>query len=287
MKHEPLRMAGATAFFTSFALPAILIILFQTSRLFMGQEIMGPKLQTELAAALGYETVEQILDIVRAIRSIAQNWLIALGGFIFLLFVATTLFNVIRGSINELWCLKSVGKRKLKYNLGTRLRSIVIILAIGVLLITGVALEAIRAYIGGYLASVPDSISVYFRSLLNDVIAFVFTTSWFAILFRYLPMGRPTWRVTLVGSTVTAVLFTIGKLILRTLLNQSNLSNIYGTSASIVLILLFVFYSALILYFGASFTDIYAQHIRKPIQPLPHASYYETVEMIRDEKKGS
>ncbi len=275
-------MAAATAFFTTFALPPILIIIFQVSRLFMGQELIGPKLRTELSAALGPEAVDQILEIAKAMRNLTDNWLIAAGGFVFLMFVATTLFKIIRESISELWCINMIAKKRFKYNMRARALSLVIILSIGVLLILGIALEAIRAYIGQFINTVPEEVSFIFRSAVNDILAFGLVTCWFMLLFRYLPFGRPTWKVAFVGGFVTGVLFTIGKIVLRASLNQSNLTTIFGTSASIVLILLFVFYSSLILYYGASFTYKYSLYKDQPIKPLSYAGHYRIEKVSED-----
>jgi membrane protein len=283
MRNNPLRMAAATAFFTTFALPPILIILFQVSRLFMGQGLLGPSLRKELSAALGPEAVEQIMNIARAMRNLTDNWLIAAGGFVFLMFVATTLFKIIRDSISELWCINIVAKKRFRYNMSARALSLVIILSIGVLLVLGIALEGIRAYIGQFINVVPEDISFIFRSTLNDVLAFALVTCWFMLLFRYLPLGRPSWKVAFVGGFVTGILFTIGKMVLRALLNQSNLTTIFGTSASIVLILLFVFYSSLILYYGASFTYEYALYKHEPIKPLSYAGHYRIEKVPEDE----
>jgi membrane protein len=284
MRNNPLRMAAATAFFTTFALPPILIIIFQVSRLFMGQGLIGPKLRTELSAALGPEAVEQILNIAKAMRNITDNWLIAAGGFVFLMFVATTLFKIIRDSISELWCINIVAKKKFKYNMSARAASLVIILSIGVLLTLGIALEGIRAYLGQFISTVPENVSFYFRSVVSDLLSFALVTCWFTMLFRYLPLGRPTLKVAFVGGFVTGVLFTIGKMVLRASLNQSNLTTIFGTSASIVLILLFVFYSSLILYYGASFTYEYALYKHSPIKPLSYAGHYRFEKVSEDEE---
>ena len=103
-------------------------------------------------------------------------------------------------------------------------------------------------------------------------------TVWFALLFRYLPDARAPWRTVLTGGFVTSLLFNSGKFLLHWLLTYSNLNTIFGTSASIVLILLFVFYSSLILYFGAAFTKIWAEHYGDPIRPSKHAMHYRVVE---------
>jgi membrane protein len=278
-------MAGATAFFTTFALPAILIILFQVSRLFMGQEILGPALRNELTKTIGPEAVEQVLSVAKAMRGLTDNPLVAAGGFVFLMFVATTLFNVISASINEIWSIKITSTRNFKVTMVSRLRSLIIILVIGLLLIVNLIFETIRAFIGQYINSVPENVSAFFRSFLNDGISFVLITCWFALVFRFLSLGRPKWKVAFVGGVVTSVLFTMGKFVLRALLNLSNLNTIFGTSSIIVFLLLFVFYSSLILYYGASFTEVFARHVKKPIRTLPYANYYKREEVVTEDPK--
>ena len=106
------------------------------------------------------------------------------------------------------------------------------------------------------------------------------------MVFRYLPDGRPEWKIAFAGAFLTALLFTIGKVILHWLLTYSNINTLYGTSASIVLLLLFVFYSSLILYYGAAFTKVWAIHKQNPIRPLPHAIHYRLVEAEIEIKKA-
>src|SRR5687767_13182416 len=105
-KNDPLRMAGATAFFTTFALPPILVILIQVFKLVLGPMQFRSQLFETLAGIVGNEAVHQIREILRAFRSLAHNWYVTIGGFIFLLFVATTLFKIIKGSINQIWKIK-------------------------------------------------------------------------------------------------------------------------------------------------------------------------------------
>jgi membrane protein len=121
-------------------------------------------------------------------------------------------------------------------------------------------------------------LSIYFNSALTYLISVVVVTIWFMLMFRFLPDGRPRWNIALAGAFLTAILFTVGKLVLHALLSYSNINSLYGTSAAVVLILLFVFYSALILYYGAAFTKIWAEHKGQPIQPVRHASHYKVVE---------
>jgi membrane protein len=142
----------------------------------------------------------------------------------------------------------------------------------------GILAEGVKVFIGDYIFGISPLVSFYFNSVLNYIISILIVTMWFMMVFRYLPDGRPTWRIAFGGGLITAILFTIGKIILHWLLSYSNITTVYGASASIVLLLLFVFYSALILYFGAAFTKIWGIYKNQPIEPLPHARHYRVIE---------
>jgi membrane protein len=143
---------------------------------------------------------------------------------------------------------------------------------------TGVLAEGTQALIGKYIFAISPLLSVYFNSILNYIFSIIIVTLWFAMVFRYLPDGRPEWRIAFAGAFLTSILFTIGKIVLHWLLTYSNINTLYGTSASIVLLLLFVFYASLILYYGAAFTKVWGMYKDDPIRPLPHATHYRLVE---------
>lgn len=279
--NDPLRMAGATAFFTSFALPFILILLTQFLGLLINPQTIRRQIFTDLSSVFGRQSVEQIVDTLIAFRQLAQNLWITVFGFLFLLMVATTLLMVIKGSINQIWRIKRDEGRSVGKKLRTRMQSILIILATGLLIIIGIVAETLRAQMGTSISKLSPTLAFYVNNFLTHIFSLAFVTLWFAIIFRLLPDARPSWRVTFTGALVTALLFTLGKYILRLLLVNSNLGTLYGASASIVLILLFVFYSSLILYYGAAFTRVWADYHQLPIKPLPYATRYK-VEEVED-----
>lgn len=278
LKNDPLRMAGATAFFTTFALPPILVILIQSLKLILDPHEVRSQLFQSLEAIVGREAVDQLIDVLLAIRKLASNWLIIIGGFIFLLFVATTLFKVIKGSINQIWKVRPVHRLSFGETMLSRLQSIAIILIAGVLFVLSLLSEGLQAYLGKYIFDVSPALSFYFKSALNYLTSIIVFTVWFSVLFRYLPDGRPKWLISLSGAFLTAVLFTIGKIILHWMLSYNNINTVYGTSAAIVLLLLFVFYTALILYYGASFTKCLGVYSGQPIRPKRHAMHYRITE---------
>jgi membrane protein len=275
---DPLRMAGATAFFTTFALAPILVIIIQLLRLVIDPVLIREQLFASLSDIIGPEAVEQVVSILEGLRNMAQNWYVTLIGFIFLVFVATTLFKIIKDSLNQIWNIKINQKLKISKKIRPRIQAILVILGAGILFGVGIFAEGIQAFIGEYVSILSPALEFYFHWIVNTLFSLLIVTIWFALVFRYLPDARPEWPVALAGGFFTSVLFTIGKMILGWLLTYSNITTLYGTSASIVLILLFVFYSSLILYFGAAFTNEWGKTSQRPIRPLPHAKHYRLVE---------
>ncbi|HEV7622017.1 MAG TPA: YihY/virulence factor BrkB family protein [Flavisolibacter sp.] len=279
MKNDPLRMAAATAFFTTFALPPILIILTQALGLIFNPGKISGKLYKDLSHIIGRESMKQIIETLTGFQKLGHNWFINICGFIFLVFVATTLFMIIKHSINQLWKIKIHKKESLWVQFGSRILSVVIILSAGVLFIAGLVADGLRTFLSKYVLQFSPNMAYYFTGTLNYFLSLFIVTIWFAVLFRYLPNGRPTWKVALTGAFVTSILFNAGKLILRSLLTYSNIDVIYRTSGSIVLLLLFVFYSSFILYYGAVFTKLWGTYCNQPIRPLPNAMHYRLAEV--------
>lgn len=282
-KHDPLKTAAATAFFTSFALPPILIILFQLFGLFMGKRLVGREMMDAITDTFGRQGAMQIAQTARGFSSLAQNWYITLGGLVFLLFVATTLFAVIKNSFNEIWGVSSRGKNALLSKLKIRARSFAIILAAGILFVTGILFDSLELVAGKFMRELWSHYGGYFESAMSEVVGTVIVTAWFIVLFRYLADARPTWKAAVVGGIVTGVLYSIGKEILSLLMRNDNIVTIYGASGSIVLILLFVFYSSFILYFGASFIKIYSEQTGQPLRLAANAYRYE-IRIISDDR---
>lgn len=273
--NDPLRLAGATAFFTLFALPPIIIIITQVLSLLFNPERIRLQLFHSLSGIVGPESVEVIIAILKRMRRLAQNWYISVGGFIFLIFVSTTLFKVIRSSLNQMWKVRVIVPRNFLGGLQNRLRAIVVILCAGLLFLAGLLAETIQALMGKYVRHLSPTFAVYFNGVVATIVSVIIVTLWFAVLFHHLPDGRPTWKIALIGGFFTSLLFNIGKWILRWLLVHSNVTTIYGASGSIVLLLLFIFYASLIFYYGAAFTKVWAVYQGKPILPHSYAVSYE------------
>ena len=278
-KNDPLRLAGATAFFTNFALPPILIILIRLFGMFTDRRLLVTHIFERLANILDNDSIQQIRSTLRNIRGIDQAWYVTLISFVFFLFVATTLFNVIKNSLEQIWNIGQKQKKGLMGTLKSRAISVTIILLAGILFLIGLLADSVQAFIGAYLKTNSPSFELVLTSIINQLVFVIIVTTWFTILFRYLTNGRPTWRAALSGGLLTGCLFTAGKYILRILLPLSNISNIYGSAGSIIVIMLFVFYSSLIFYFGASFIKALSIVRETPIVPNKGSFAYELTEI--------
>lgn len=258
IKNDPLRMAGATAFFTMFALPPILIILVQVFSIFIDPKTIRQEVFIGLSETFGREAVRLIITVIKGFTSLNYNWVATILGFLFLTFVATTLFKVIKSSLNQLWGMPAHINQKALTTLGSRLQSLLMILFTGLVFSIAVFIEALQVFIGSYIFKLVPSVSPAFNSFQAFVISTLIMAAWFLIIFRYLSHGRPAWRIAWIGALFTSVLFSFGKMLLHLLLSYNNINSIYGASASVVLLLLFLFYSSLMLYFGAAFTKSWA-----------------------------
>jgi membrane protein len=271
-KNDPLRLAGATAFFANFALPPILLILIRLFGFFIDRKILVTRLGS----------TAQIRQTLRNIRGVDYNWWATILSFVFFIFVATTLFNVIKNSMEQIWSIGLNEKLGILFTFKMRGRSMIIILLAGILFFVGLVTDSIQALIATYINTAAPTAGKIFLSILNQLLFIVIVTVWFTVLFRFLTNGRPSWKTALRGGLLTGILFTLGKYILRIMLPLSNIGNIYGASGSIVLIMLFVFYSSFIFYFGACFVKVLSDAGKTPIKPIKGAFLYELKEVIKE-----
>lgn len=274
--NDPLRMGAATAFFATFALPPILIIFTQFFRFAVDPTELSSELINRLGHILGTSSAQQVEGVLVAVSGLSHKWYITFFGFIFLMFVATTLFEVIKNSLGQIWDIRVMSKPGIGFRLKYRLRSLIIIFLAGALFLIGLVLESFQALMGNYIDHVWGGGGWFFNRVINELIFVVALTIWLAFLFRFLTAGRPKWQISLIGGFFTGILFTLGKWILGYLLIGSNISTIYGASGSMVLIMLFVFYSAMIFYYGGCFVKVLSDSYDIPIRPVKKAFAIET-----------
>jgi membrane protein len=227
----------------------------------------------ELKGLIGNEAANQIQEIIRAAQHSHATTMGAVVGIVILVIGATGVFTEMQGSINYIWSVKAKPKKGwLKY-LGNRLLSFSLVIGLGFLLLVSLMVNAILTLLSSKLMQkFPDS-TILFFNLLNTAIILVVITGLFAVIYKVLPDAIITWKDALIGSSFTALLFLAGKFLIGFYMGKANLDITYGTAASVIVILTWVYYSSLILYFGAEFTKIYALHSGEGIRPKQTAVF--------------
>ncbi|WP_310397951.1 YihY/virulence factor BrkB family protein [Hymenobacter sp.] len=276
--NDPLRLGAATAFFTSFALPPILIILVQLLSSLYPSSMVRLMLLGKVSNLVGASAAGLVAQIVMNVADPQRSRLVTWAGFAFLVFVATTLFTIIQHSLNQLWQIRPKrGAGKFLQAVQERLRSAGILLATAGLSLLAFATDAALGLFAESIRDFDATFAYYVVRGLNALIAWLILAAWFGVTFRTLSLARVPWRAVTRGAALTALLISLGEVVLGQLLVAQDLGPVYGPASSLVLVLLFVFYCAMIFYFGAAFTKAYAHRIGLDIRPKKSAVRYKLV----------
>ena len=277
--NDPIRLASSTSFFTIFSIAPILVLVINIMGVVYKTEILSGELYGEIESIFGAETASLIQDIATNFTQIANNQAFNILVSIFLAFVATTLFIVMQNSLNQIFKVKDNAKHSFLIKLQDRGISLLIILFSGILFFAAVFSETIISFLSGYLEYILPNADTFFISAANKLVSLLVVVVWFAIVFKYLPYINIKWKPVWAGAAFTGVLFAVGKVLLDCFLINSNIGDIYGTSASIILLLLFVFYSSMIFYFGATFTKNFAERNQMAAKPKKYAMRYRIAQV--------
>lgn len=274
-QNDPLILAAATAFFTTFSICPIIVIIVSVLNLYFQSATIRQQLFDKLQSTFGDQTADEIETIVNNFMSLKGNGWLTLLGFIFLLFVATTLLSIVRKAIHQLWHLKRKATGRLKYSLKERAVGLTMLVLIGLLFLVSLVLDASLAVSNTHLQRILPSFDTTVIWIANVIFSLLVVTTWFTILFKILPEARVHWKVAFAGGLITALLFSIGKYVLGILLVESSLQTIFGASASMALLLLFIFYTSMIMYYGVAFTHAFGEAFNRPIQAGKYSDEFE------------
>lgn len=232
-----------------------------------GRDAVQGKIYYQIRGLIGSDAAIQVQQIIINIEKSQLGTGGAIIGGILLVFGATGVFTEIQDSINFIWSVKAKPKKGwLKY-LSNRAISFSLLIGTGFVLLVALVVNALMDILSDRLVLIFPSLSVYVFYVVNLVIVLFIISFFFTIIFKVLPDAVIAWKDAMAGAVFTTVLFLIGKFLIGYYLGNSNIGVTYGTAASIVLILLWVYYSSIILYFGAEFTRMYALHAGKGIKP--------------------
>src|SRR5215203_281121 len=267
------KLSASLSYYTIFALGPVLIIIISLSAIVYGKEVVEGRLHDQLSHLLGSDAALQIQNILSNAQQTHATTLGAVIGFIVLFIGATGVFTEIQGSINFIWSVRAKPKKSwLKYLLN-RLISFSLVVGLGFVLLVSLIVNALLTLLSETLTRKFPHFPVGLFNLANSVVILTVITCLFAVIYKVLPDAIIAWKDAWIGSIFTAALYLLGKFLIGFYLGKSNLGISYGTAASVVIILAWVYYSSLILYFGAEFTKVYALHSGEGIRPKETAVF--------------
>jgi membrane protein len=266
--------AAALSYYTIFSLPAILVLILMLVSAVMNPSDVRGGLEGQLQALMGPSAGEQIRTIIQQAEQKPDNgFLPTVLGIAGLLFGATGAFGQLQKALNRAWNVEpDPNQGGFKNFLTKRLFSFGMILVVAFFLLVSLVVSAALTGLGGRLGSfLPAGLSGAVLEVLNTIISLAVITLLFAALFKVMPDAKISWRSVWVGAGVTAVLFVLGKFLIGFYLGQSNPGQAYGAAGSLAVLLLWIYYSSLILLFGAEFTETWAERRGRGIEPEPGA----------------
>lgn len=285
-RNSPIHLAGATAFVATFSLAPIFVLIIHLLGGILGKKEIRQRIIQKFSEDAPADSIVQLRQFIDGFQQLWGEWYINVGLFIFLLFGSSKLFILIRSSFYQLWRLKHFHEKKLRFQVRKWLFPVALIISAGVLLMTGVLGHSLRSFLGEAVAEISPSALQYFNSLYRHGVSLVVAWLWFAIVFRYLTDARPQWPTVFVGAFFTSVLYNLGKTILQPSLSFGKIHAVFGTSASLVMLQLFIFYISLLIYFGAAFTFEWARYYKQTVYIPEDLSYYKLEEKRAKDDNG-
>lgn len=266
MADECLRMAAALAYYTLFSLPALLLFAVTIAGFFVSRDRVSQNVTRYFEQSLGESGAAQIQTMLEHAGEPGRGFLGSLLGMSILLFGATGAFVEMQAALNRIWKVQPDPPEKQWLSFITkRVLSIAMVLIVAMLLLTSLVLTWMLAIFREAVHEVtPDWLSAQVLSISNTLASLIIITLLFAAIFKYVPDVRLAWRDVVAGAFLTAVLYVLGKSLLNSYLYYADPLSVFGAAGSLALILLWIYYSALVVFLGAEFAQVTAaQHETK------------------------
>lgn len=265
------RLAASLAFYTIFSLTPIIIIAIGIAGIFLGRERATQEVVGQMQSLIGAQGGAAIAQMATEIPDEQSGWRAVIIGAITVIIGSTVVFAELQSALNQIWDVQVRTDRHFLIALiRDRVQSFALALAVGFLLLVSLVASALITATTRYLQQLTPE-TPWIWGFGNTIISFSAAMFLFGLIYKYLPDVRITWADVAIGAAVTAVLFTIGKHAIGVYLGRLAVASTYGAAGSFVLFLLWVYYSALICFFGAEFTAVYARRYGSKIHPQEHA----------------
>ncbi len=264
------RLGAALAFYSVLSLAPLLVIVLAIAGSAFGEEAARGEIVSQIQGLVGTKGAEAIQDLIVHAQRPGEGTMAAILGTITLLFGASGVFGELQDSLNTIWNVRARPGGGIWGFLRERFLSFAMVLGTAFMLVVSLVISAILAALGKYMGGLFQGFDALVGSV-EAVISFTVITGLFALIFKMVPDVEIGWRDTLMGAVVTALLFIVGKFLLGLYLGRSGIASAYGAAGSLVVLVVWIYYSAQILYFGAELTQAYTHHFRADVAPSTNA----------------
>ncbi|MBK8001628.1 MAG: YihY/virulence factor BrkB family protein [Verrucomicrobia bacterium] len=276
------RMGAALAFYTLFAVAPLFVIVLAVAGIWFGEEAARRELFGQVSGLVGSEGGEAIQALVSAARKPTTGAWATVIAVVTLFVGATGVFVQLQDTLNSIWGVRRKPGRGLRNFLKDRLLSFALIVGIGFLLLVSLILSAGLSALGNFMTGLLPAQEILWQ-WINFGVSFGVITLLFAMIFKVLPDVTIAWKDVWIGALLTALLFNFGKYLLGLYLGRSSVTSAYGAAGSLIIVLLWVYYSAQILFFGAKFTQIYSNRYGSRLEPAPGAEAVTLTEVVTNQ----
>lgn len=279
-----LKFSASLAYYTIFSLAPLLLLLISLAGIFLSRDVIQGEVFSQINGIVGNEAALQVQEMINNLEMTGKSTISVIIGIVTLVIGATTVFGEIQQSINIIWQVKPKPKKGWLKIIKDRLLSGSMIVTLGFLLLVSLVLNGALDAISDRLKNFLPDVTVTFFTIISYVISFIIISILFGVIFKVLPDAKISWKDVRSGAFFTALLFMIGRLVIGIYIEKSATSSSYGAAGSLIVIMLWVYYTAAILYFGAEFTRAYADFNGKRIEPADYAVHVVQKEEEKDVK---
>jgi membrane protein len=271
MNDSTFEWSAALAFYTIFSIAPVLLIAVGVASFFLAPETATERIVSEMAQLIGAQGANAVRQVIESSRGFGKGiWAVSVG-FVTLITGATAVFGELQSALNQIWDVKAKPDRRVITSfIVDRFRSFSIAVCVGFLLLISLVISALISGLQNYMNTWLPGIPWVWQTA-NIVSSFFVVTVLFAAIYKFLPDVVISWRNVWMGAAVTALLFSAGKYLIGIYLGRTATASAFGAAGSLVVLLFWVYYSALISFLGAEFTQVYARRYGPGIQPKQHA----------------
>lgn len=264
------RLAAALSYYTIFSLAPLLVIVIAIVGLIFGKSAVQNQIVGQITSLVGKQSADAIQAMIAGASNPKSSLIATVIGLVTLILGAAGVFGQLQDSMNTIWEVAPKPGRGLKGILRDRLLSFAMVLVIGFLLLVSLVISTVISALSQFASGLLPFSGFMFQ-WINLVVSFIVVALLFALTFKYLPDVVISWRDVWFGAVFTSLLFTIGKWLIGLYLGRSTINSTYGAAGSLIVVLLWVYYSSQILFLGAEFTQVYGKRFGSEIKPNPNA----------------